>query len=303
MMAVAKVFSATSGINNVIEPHRLKYGEDGGCPLAEAVNVVVDDSGSVKRRYGIIQKVAGACHSLWAKGEYCFYISGGKLYRLMASGSSVLVDDTCGDSPMFWAEFAGRVYCNNGVFRAMLTGMTITPWVASVPVLRPTDTRTLGMPATFGRICSFAGRIFAVDDRFLWESEPGNPWCFDLGAGYMDFGETITDIVAVRGGLYVSTKTRVFFLDGSSKADFKKFEVYQYPMISGTSCQVAGDDVGGADMLQGVCAVWVSPNGVCFGSEDGRVNNVTSRKVAFDNGLYGAGVVMPGQYLFSLEVS
>lgn len=301
-MAEQPVFRAALGLNNVVEPHRLQYSEDGSCQLAEAVNVIIDDSGSVKRRKGIIKLVDGPCHSLWAKGAYCFFVSDGKLYRYM-NGSSVLVNGLCGDADMFFAEYAGRIYCNNGTFRAMLKDMTVTPWTASVPQQYASDTRTLGMPVTFGRICSFAGRMFAVDGQYLWESEPGNPSCFDLGSGFMDFGEQITDVVAVRGGLYVSTTTRVFFLDGSSKADFKKFEVYQYPMISGTSCQVAGDDVGGADMLQGVCAVWVSPNGVCFGSEDGRVNNVTSRKVAFDNGLYGAGVVMPGQYLFSLEVS
>ena len=302
-MANAPVFRATSGLNNVIEPHRLKYGEDGGCPLAEAVNVVVDDSGSIKRRHGIIKRVDGPCHSLWAKGEYCFFVSDGKLYRYFANGSAVLVNDSCGDNEMFWAEFGGRVYCSNGTFKAVLKDTSISSWLASVPAQYAADTRTLGMPDMFSRMCSFAGRMYLVDDRYLWESEPGNPSCYDLGSGYMDFGESIIDVVAVRGGLYVSTKTRIFFLDGTSRADFKKVEAYPLPMLAGTCGQIAGDDIGGSDMFQGLCAVWVSPNGVCFGSEDGRVSNVTSRRLVFDKALYGAGVVMPGQYLFSLEVS
>ena len=73
-------------------------------------------------------------------------------------------------------------------------------------------------------------------------------------------------------------------------------------MIAGTARQIAGDDTGDGGFLQGVCAIWVSPNGVCLGSEDGKVSNVTSRKLVFDKTLNGAGVVMPGQYLFSLEV-
>lgn len=301
-MAQAPVFRAATGLNNVTEPHRLRYDEGGSSPLAEAVNVIIDDSGSVKRRFGIIKKADGPVHSLWAKGPYCFYVSDGKLYRYMADKTSVQVHGSCGNMPMHFAEFAGRVYCNNGSFKAMLKDMSISSWDASVPVQHKTDTRILGMPALFGQLCSFAGRMFVVDGQYLWESEPGNPGCFDLGSGYMDFGEMIVDLVAVRGGLYVSTTTRVFFLDGSSKADFRKFEVYPQPMIPGTAKQVAGDDLGQGDFLQGVCAVWVSPTGVCFGSEDGRVNNVTSRKLVFDKALYGAGVVMPGQYLFSLEV-
>lgn len=302
-MATVPVFRATSGLNNVIEPHRLKYDEDGGCPLAEGVNVIIDDSGSAKRRKGIIRLVDGACHSLWAKGEYCFFVSGGKLYRYFANGSAVLVNDSCGDNEMFWAEFGGRVYCSNGTFKAVLKDTTISSWLASVPAQYAADTRTLGMPDMFSRMCSFAGRMYLVNDRYLWESEPGNPSCYDLGSGYMDFGESIVDVVAVRGGLYVSTKTRIFFLDGTSRTDFKKVEAYPLPMIAGTCGQIAGDDIGGSDMFQGLCAVWVSPNGVCFGSEEGRVSNVTSRRLTFDKALYGAGVVMPGQYLFSLEVS
>ena len=300
-MASAPVFRAALGLNNVTEPHRLKFREDGACELAEAVNVIIDDSGSAKRRKGIIKLVDGACHSLWAKGVYCFFVSGGKLYRYM-DGSAVLVNGSCGDADMFFAEYAGRIYCNNGTFRAVLKDMTVTSWVASVPQQHASDTRTFGMPVTFGRVCSFAGRMFAVDGQYLWESEPGNPSCFDLGSGFMDFGEQITDVVAVRGGLYVSTTTRVFFLAGSSKADFVKIEVYQQPMIAGTARQIAGDDTGDGGFLQGVCAIWVSQSGVCIGSEDGKVSNVTSRKLVFDKAINGAGVVMPGQYLFSLEV-
>lgn len=53
-MATAPVFRGALGLNNVVEPHRLKYREDGFCELAEAVNVIIDDSGSVKRRFGIV---------------------------------------------------------------------------------------------------------------------------------------------------------------------------------------------------------------------------------------------------------
>lgn len=301
-MATAPVFRATSGLNNVLEPHRLQYGEDGGCPLAEGVNVVVDDGGGVKRRKGRLLLFEGPTHSLWAFGDYCFFVSDGKLYRHMTDGTNLLVNGSCGDSQMFYAEFGGRIYCTNGVFRAVLKDMTVASWIASVPAQYESDTRTLGMPTSFTRICTHAGRMYLVSGQFLWESEPGNPSCFDLGNGYVDFGETIVDLVAVRGGIYVSTTTRIFFLSGSSIADFKKLESYPAQMLAGTCAKIAGDDIGNGEMLQGLCAVWVSPNGVCFGSEDGRVVNVTSRRLVFSGAQYGALAVLPGQILFSLEV-
>ena len=58
-MATAPVFRASRGLNNVIEPHRLGYSEDGACYFVEAVNVIVDDGGSFKRRFGKKEVILG----------------------------------------------------------------------------------------------------------------------------------------------------------------------------------------------------------------------------------------------------
>lgn len=301
-MATAPVFRATSGLNNVIEPHRLKYDKDGGCPLAEAVNIIIDDGGSFKRRYGRILKVEGPCHSLWSWGPYCFFVSEGALYRYYGNGTTVQVHASCGDLPMYFEEFGGKVYCSNGLFRAILSGNTISSWNATVPTQFASDTRTLGLPTSFTKICRHAGRMYLVDGAYLWESEPSNPGCVDLGAGYMTVGEGITDIISVRGGMYLSTATRTYFLSGSSKADFVLVDAHPSPIVPGTCAKIVADQVGDGGMVQGVAAIWTSRDGVCIGSEDGKVINVTSRRLAFDKASSGAGVVIPGQYFFSLEV-
>ena len=90
-MATVPVFRRSLGLNNVIEPHRLVYREDGACPFAEAVNIIIDDNGSFKRRFGIEKLHDGGAHSLWSKGEFCFFISSGNLYRVMLDGTVVLV--------------------------------------------------------------------------------------------------------------------------------------------------------------------------------------------------------------------
>ena len=301
-MAKAPLFRTTSGLNNVLEPHRLQYGEDGGCPLAQAVNVIVDDGGGVRVRYGLSSKVSGPCHSLWSWGPYCFFVSEGALYRYTTSGTAVLVHASCGDFPMYFEEFGGKIYCSNGVFRAILYDEMIESWNASVPTQFASDTRTLGLPTSFTKICRHAGRMYLVDGSYLWETEPSNPGCVDLGAGYMTVGEGITDIISVRGGIYLSTATRTYFLSGSSKADFLPLDAHPSPIVPGTCTKITADQVGDGGMVQGVAAIWTSREGVCVGSEDGKVTNVTSRRIVFNKAVSGSATVLPGQYLFSLEV-
>jgi hypothetical protein len=123
-----------------------------------------------------------------------------------------------------------------------------------------------------------------------------------MANGFIDFGTDITDIVCVRGGIYVSTAYGVKFLAGSSREDFVLYDAFDSPMIPGTCAKIRADEVGSGDMVQGIAAVWTSQAGVCVGSEDGKVANVTSRRLVFDTATTGAGVVIPGQYFFSLEV-
>lgn len=301
-MAKAPVFRGALGLNNVVEPHRLKYREDGFCELAEAVNVIIDDSGSVKRRFGVVNLFDGPAHSLWAWGPYCFFVSEGALYRRTSGGSNVLVHGSCGDAPMYFEEFGGKVYCSNGTFRAVLYDSIIESYAASIPQQYRADTRVLGVPASFTRMCSYAGRMYVVDGQYLWESEPFNPRCFDMAGGFVDFGTDITDLVCVRGGIYVSTAHGIKFLAGSSKEDFVLYDAFDSPMIPGTCSKIRADEVGSGDMAQGIAAIWTSQAGVCVGSEDGKVTCVTSRRLVFDTATTGAGVVIPGQYFFSLEV-
>lgn len=300
-MAVAPVFRTTSGLNNVIEPHRLKYGEDGGCPLAEAVNVVIDDGGGVRRRFGRELLMDAPVHSLWSEGPYCFFVSEGKLYRRL-NGSNVLVHNFCGDAPMYFAMLGGKVVASNGTWRSWLYDTTIENYAASIPQQYRSDSRVLGVPASFTRMQTHAGRMYFVDGQFLWESEPFNPRCVDMANGFIDFGSDITDFISVRGGMYVSTAYGLHFLGGSSKADFVLVDAHPSPVVPGTMCRIVGDQVGSGDMVQGVGAVWTAKDGVCVGTEDGKVTNITSRKLVYDNATGGAGAVIPGYYFFSLEV-
>ena len=202
-MATAPVFRATSGINNVLEAHRLKYGEDGGCPLAEGVNIIIDDGGSFKRRFGIEKLHDGGAHSIWSKGEFCFFISGGDLYRVKLDGSVVLVTSGVGDIPMYFEMMHGKVYCSNEFVRLILTDSTVSNWVANVPSQMKDDKRVLGMVSSFTKIKAHGGRFFVQTPEGICQSEPGNPACFDIANCLLPFKE-VHDFVSVGSGMYLS---------------------------------------------------------------------------------------------------
>lgn len=295
------IFKGATGLVNAVEPHRLRYFENGYCQLAEAVNVIIDDSGSVKRRFGVSQIFDGAVHSLWSRGEYCFFVSEGGLYRRTTAGDNVLVTSDIGDYLTFFEYFQNKCYMSNGVVRLIVDDSSVTAWTASVPAQLKGDSRVLGMPDSFTRLCAHAGRMFALEDSRLWQSEPGNARCFDLATGSIPFSG-ISEFVSVGTGLYISHAGGVDFAAGSSKEDFEVRNVYTKAIIPGTLSVIDAADVDSGTEYFGKLAIWVSSDGVCFGDSRGTVHNKTSRSLVFDKAISGAAAVMPGFYFFSLEV-
>lgn len=302
-MAVVPVFRRSLGLNNAVEAHRLKYNKDESCNFAEAVNIIIDDNGSFKRRFGIEKLHNAGSHSIWASGEFCFFVSGGSLYRVKLDGTVVLVTSGIGDIPMYFSVMHGKVYCSNGFVRLILTDTTVTNWVANVPAQMKDDNRILGMLAGFTKMTVHGGRLFVLVGNVLWQSEPGNPGCFDLAHGAIPFAE-VHDFVSVGSGMYISCEDGIVYLEGYAKENFQRKIVYSKKAVPGTMTTIDGSDVGDGVTTEfyGVTAVWVSDNGVCFGDARGFVENKTSGSLVFDKAVSGAGVAILGQYFFSLEV-
>lgn len=302
-MSTEYIFRGALGLNNVDEPHRLKILEGAICELAQAVNVVVDNSGSIKVRYGLTKDFDGAVHSVWARGRYCFFVSAGTLYRRLVDGTNVVVTSDIGNLPMYYELMHGKVYMTNTLVKIIVDDNSVTSWVFDSSPQDKADTRVLGMLSGFTKMCLHAGRLFVlVDGKYLWQSEPGNPRKFDISSGPIPFGE-VHDFVSVGKGLYVSCDEGVLFLEGSSKENFVREIAYSKPAIAGTMRAIDGSDVGAdGQEFYGTTAVWVSSDGVCFGDARGFVKNKTKKQLQFDSATAGTATVLNGQYLFSLEV-
>ena len=303
-MAKAPVFRVTSGLNNAEEPHRLEYGEDGGCPLSEAVNVVVSNGGGLRRRYPkrlVHDKLA---HSFWSHGDYAFFCSEGKLYRMLEDETLLTVSPSVGGAEMSYAEFMGKIFCTNGMFRGVIDGPMLYPWTESVPSSRPdSDTRQLGFPSVFSRIFTHAGRMCLVDADKVWVGEPFNPGCYDLGSGPFSLGSSVVDFASVKNGIYVSNEEGVYFLAGSSKSDFMPRLVHDEPIVRGTCLSTPAHALRLSNFGNGLAAVWVSRSGVFVGMNNGEIVNVSDSRLRLPVATRGQACIYDGYYIFSLEVT
>lgn len=301
-MAKGTIFKMTSGLNNAVEPHMLRYGEDGGCPLASCSNVFVGHTGGVRTRSPRWPVIEDPAASFWSQGNFAFYVTGGKLYRLMSDGSSLLVSSSVGTEKLSFSLFMGRVYVCNSTFRAIIDEENVYPWMASIPSLFSSDSRILGFPAEFSRCAVHAGRMCLIDGDKVWIGEPFYHACFDMGAGPLSLGSDVSGFISVGSGFYVGNATDTYFVSGGSQRDFKGMvPVVPWPIIQGTEVSSPVVEVG-FDRDIGMAAVWVCQDGVYVGSPDGAIRNLTEGNLVFPKIISGSACIHDGYYIFSLEV-
>lgn len=300
-MAEFALFEKSLGLNNVFEDDRLFYLEGGYSYLQETADVIVDGSGSIKRRYGFAEIFNLASHSLWVSGDFCFFVSDGTLYRILSDNSVVVVVSGIDNAEMYYVKEFGKVYATNGVNRFIITETAVSSWSSTAPIQNSVDTRQLGMIEGFTKMTVHAGRLLVLKGNRVWQSEPGNFGCFDKVDGSIPF-EVVHGFISVGTGVYLSCEDGVVFLDGASKKDFVKRLVYTLPAVDGKFILTDGSKLGRPGEYLGICVEWISKDGLCIGDSRGVVRNVTSAKVSFPDPS-GCAIVNAGDYtLFSLEV-
>ena len=84
-------------------------------------------------------------------------------------------------------------------------------------------------------------------------------------------------MVPVDGGMFVSDAYGVYFLSGADASAFSLTKVSEYGAVPGTGLSVSGEM-----MLQDLthkCAIWCDCQGICLGTSDGGVRNLTEERV------------------------
>lgn len=277
-MAKPTIIRFGLGVDQVSPETALRYDGDAGLSSARRiVNFDVTNGRTLQRRSGSSQVVdLDECHSLWSADDVAFFVSGSTLYSFDGDAYTSLV---AGLSPGFkvsYAKVSDDIYWSNGVNSGvLLDGTTNTTWGAD------STTGTLGQtyaPQVRGSIVRhYKGRLYAIDGRIIWATDPMDYLRVDLMRGFIMLESEITLFEPVTNGIFVGTQNEgVRFLAG---ADFKQFQMAEaddLPAVRGSGLAVEGQSFG----VLGDAAIWLTTRGWVLGMGDGSVKRLTDKTLA-----------------------
>ena len=311
MAKLFPIFRGTAGLNNRIDPARIRFDQKTFIQeLAIAVNVVVDDSYRLTRRKGQTPTaITSSCHSLFPYGSVCMAVIGSSLCVLDAGLNPTVIASVNSDAHMSYETVMELVYyCNgydNGIIN--LNTMSRSDWVKDTgDYVGPITSRQFQSPDVAGYMLAYyKGRLYmpTVDQGFpvVWYTEPNSFNWVDFAQNYLPFESQVRMFRPVRDGIFVSTDTEVFFLLGDEPvAAFEHIHISDYPAIEGTDVIVPGSRVRDGRII-GEAVIWTTKQGICIGAPGGDFNNLTANKIRLPTGFNrGSAVYYDGTYTVTL---
>jgi len=304
MTDTIKIFSGTSGINNKVDPVRLKFNpETGISELASAVNVDIDSTGRISTRKGFIQKASGHFHSLYSLGEIALVVKDGYLGILGNDFSFTSLISIHETARVSYKELMGRVYFCNGFTKGYYEKGVIYSWAAS-EYIGPATTKTFSDPPIGYLLELFNGRMYIAveygNSFALYYSESRAYSWFDYSSGWIPFQEKITMVKKVKGGFWIGTEKRIVFLSGTGPEDFSYEDIAFYGVLEGTGKEIQGQDILGGQ-FQGKVILFGSKKGICLGGPNGEFLNLTKEKLILPEGNRGIDFFDGDKYYCLIE--
>lgn len=294
------IFTGTTGLNNIVDTVRLKFDpETGIAELSESVDCDIDDSGGVSRRAGRTLLQAGNFHSLFCNKGDCFVVedrvSDAALYKVgtgltltgirsgLTKGERVSFFQV-GDKTYYSSLFQNGM-CENGLSYAWPTHTHVG-----------VDTHREFYPAPLGsHIAYLDGRMWIVVGDTIYVSEMYQVGSFRLAARGFPFPSDVRMIKPVAGGMWVSDSTKTGFIRSAEKFEqmvWDKESVYPVPAHEWSECIELVDLSKTIFNIPGQSAIWSCDDGLCIGTESGRVVVATKDKLNYLTGAMGATVAV-----------
>lgn len=299
-MVTLPFINGSTGLNNKVDAHRLRYDRDGGVSdLAEAVNVDIDDTGAISSRYGHEQVASGEYHSLFRDLGDAFVIhertSDAAILRFNTDFSLAGVRSGLTKGVrMSWAQVGGETWYSNGYQRGVIKGGVSGVWPSMVKTGTAETLRAL-TNAPFGhKIAWHNARMWiAVEDgshHVLYVTEPYNYGTIDPSRRGFVFGSRIRMVRPVAGGVWVSDSEQTGFIPDNGKFESLPWIPKASLPAHEWSASHSLVDLSAMD-IPGLSAMWSSDAGLCIGTEDGRLIVLTEPKLFYPTGGQGATVV------------
>lgn len=286
---MAKVRFAFGGVNNVLDPLELGAISDPRSPrlteLVSGVNVDLSDRSAVRRREGHAKVYTGTPHSLWnnAAETEAFTVEAGILKRVNADYTTTAITALSNNNRLAFCEVNDSIACTNGTDFLVVFGGQVSP-------AQPT--------AKIGRIPTRPGFYLAFFDGRLYIATTWGLYHTDLyDIDYMDeancripLGGRVGMVAAVDDGLWAGTQGKIVFLAGADALDFAYREAADYGVVPGAFGTCNADALGIAG-VSGKAVVFASHQGICIGTNGGRLLNLSRTKFSYRPGASGAVVL------------
>lgn len=298
-MAQAKfirLLTRATGLCNTKAPVRLTYDlKTGESQLAQAVNVNIERDGRITRVTGFTEKRAESSSQAWSDGETCLFVSGTVLYQLHPdySRTAIRAGLTLG-APMSFAAVADRVYYSNGHELGFVRAGADNTW-AAVTMARPTTNVTFSDPPAGHLVAQAFGRMLVAVGKTIFSSEPAFYGNFNL-ALYRQEAARITMLRYFPGVLLVGTETDTIVYRGTKWGALVRDVVIASGGVLEGSDALTQSEATGADQSKRQ-VVFTTTKGICLGSDDGSVVNLTDENLVLPAARRAGAAVIDHRYV------
>lgn len=291
------LYSAAVGLNTRLDPQRLTQGvkdHPGLVELSQAVNVSIDDRGLVSLRNGDTLAQAGDFQSLFSSGRDCFVVeerdSDAAIMRAASLSPVVLEGVRSGLTKgrrIAWCQVNDDTFYGNGLQHGFIRSGVSHPWPAGT-YTGPDADISFETSAPVAEHIGFrpGGQMLLAEGPAVWINHlPFQFGLFSKRHGYIGFDSDLTMLAVVRDGFFASDAHRTwFFRKGEGWYTYRQDIAENAPALLGS---LAHDPVPlreiGVDG-EGFGRIWASTRGVCLGTDDGRLINLTEEKINYPAG-------------------
>ena len=235
----------------------------------DLVNADPDNDGGCALRPGFVKRYSGNVRSMFANDDIILFHEGTALNRLNPDtyGSTFLNISVDDEADMAYCDVNGLiVYSDGTLIRKIYQG-------ADYALAAVSGASKVQTPA--GRcFAKFKNHLLVGQDDGFVATDPESVDEMDRSSCYFPLGGSAIDILPVDGGLYVSTDTRTFFVEGHGLPQWLQpgavREVFPVPMIPGAGILLKGDQTGLKDVFGNIC-MFATSMGYCYGLSGGIV--------------------------------
>lgn len=259
------------GMDNRLPDAKLATAD--GAFLRNAVNVDITDAGTLQRRAGAVQHLAGAdCHSLWSDGTHMYHVD----YASLRCDGAIIHEGLALGMPMSYCTTPRGAVCSNGRGIWWLSPSGLTAFTAGATASARHDPLALSaMPA--GQIVRHHnGRLLVAKNNLLYYSEPFALHLNDPARGYIPFPAEITLVEPCGQGFFVAADQTYFVAGDIAQADVST------PLPHGAIPYTSLASATGTEVW------WMSERGLVRGTPGGQTTYAQAQHVVTGGAAAGA---------------